>query len=47
MQQRKTGRWDVRMAAEAGTGPGGATLDTVIADQSGDMVLLESTTRHG
>jgi uncharacterized protein len=28
-------------------GPGGATLDTVIADESGDMVLLESTTRHG
>jgi ketosteroid isomerase-like protein len=28
-------------------GPGAATLDTVIADESGDMVLLESTTRHG
>jgi uncharacterized protein len=28
-------------------GPGGATLDTVFADESGDMVLLESTTRHG
>jgi ketosteroid isomerase-like protein len=28
-------------------GTGGATLDTVIADESGNMVLLESTTRHG
>jgi uncharacterized protein len=28
-------------------GPGGATLDTVFADESGDLVLLESTTRHG
>ncbi len=28
-------------------GPGGATLDTVFADESGNLVLLESTTRHG
>lgn len=28
-------------------GPGGATLDTVFADDSGDLVLLESTTRYG
>ncbi|HET6563210.1 MAG TPA: nuclear transport factor 2 family protein [Marmoricola sp.] len=28
-------------------GPGGATLDTVFADETGDLVLLESTTRHG
>jgi uncharacterized protein len=27
-------------------GPGGATLDAVVADESGDMVLLESTTRY-
>jgi hypothetical protein len=28
-------------------GPGRTTLDTVFADESGDLVLLESTTRHG
>ena len=28
-------------------GPGSASLDTVFADESGDLVLLESTTRHG
>jgi hypothetical protein len=28
-------------------GRAGATLDTVFADESGDLVLLESTTRHG
>jgi ketosteroid isomerase-like protein len=28
-------------------GPGRATLDTVFTDESGDLVLLESTTRHG
>jgi uncharacterized protein len=35
------------MIARLTGGPGGATLDTVFADESGDMVLLESTTRHG
>ncbi len=32
-----------RMAA----GSDGGTVDTVFADESGDMVLVESTTRHG